>query len=1270
MMKKYIQSISSLMLALTVSVGAMAQDAVIVESENFNAATIPAGWVTFGNDPVDPLASSQVASDGWIFGETDYLIGFWDVPASPDASGFAISNDDDVDQDKSLDFLGSPLVDLVGYDSLELTFDLFLDGAFGSTGSLIVSNDGLTANNISFTLPPFAGWNEITLTVANGQELIVGEPFAFTNQMVFGFVHDDGLDWASGVAIDNFELTGFLPACEATGTQMPASPVAAVGGSTTTISTMQNTGGQYSVVTNIAGSTQYDIAHSGGAYVTVRTGSASGPILDAGFAPLSITTLSTDDLYIVWTDDEFCGTGGGTATNTSSITGGAAVCAATSGTLENSTPASACLGDELVAATDVAPSVPAGFQLAYVVTTDPSLTVVDGPNPTPTYTPTVAGTYTIHAIVFDPADAGTIVGAAASGGAAVAALFEENGGALCGSLDVVGATYTVVVCPDNDNCEDATPLECGSVLAGTNVNSFANFGGLPQGVWYSFEGNGQDVTYSTCQTTSGFDTGIWLLTSDDGCTGLFTIEENNDDFCGVQSQITRYAHPDTTYYLFVGAWGTGAATLEGEFTVDASCACPAGLDAGTLTANATTACLDSNGEAVLSATEGTAPVVPEGYGITYVLTSNPGLIIEDAGATPDFTVDAGGEYTIHTLVSANTLDLGVVVFGTTPATAVLGIVTGDDNICAALDVTGTGTITVNAPEVGATVADASEVCLVGTAEIGAESDGNEVVPAGYAVAYVLTTDPNLTIVDANTTGDFTVATDGDYIIHTLVYDPTEIAAFGPLVGLEGGAVAALLFENGGDTYCASLDVTGAPITVIDCTPPANDLCAGAIVVTCGSSTAGNTEFATATDAPATVSEGLWYVFTGTGDNITASVCGATWDTEIVVSEGGCGSQSVVASDDDGCPGTIGSGLASEVTFLSTLGVDYYIYVADFSTTTGAGGNTGEFDLTITCVPPATPLANDEPCDAIALVAGLNGTYTNVGATAASWEETAVPQSSCNDQLGWCSFESTPNVTNSTWFSFVAPASGKATVTIGGDVDSQVALFSGTSCQDIAAGTGTFLAGNDDGAGSNGFLALCDLNPGETYFLMVDGYANDEGEYTVTLTEEDLTSGFSASAAGLVVDFTDASTSTNTIEDWAWDFDDAAATSTDEDPTHTFSADGTYNVCLTVTDENGCEDTYCENVQVADITTSIAEAIENGMAVYPNPSNGEFVVEISGVEADVQLVVMDVTGRTVFTEGATLNGNFRKSLNLNVAKGTYLLQVATVEGLVTRKIQIN
>jgi len=83
--------------------------------------------------------------------------------------------------------------------------------------------------------------------------------------------------------------------------------------------------------------------------------------------------------------------------------------------------------------------------------------------------------------------------------------------------------------------------------------------------------------------------------------------------------------------------------------------------------------------------------------------------------------------------------------------------------------------------------------------------------------------------------------------------------------------------------------------------------------------------------------------------------------------------------------------------------------------------------------------------------------------------------------------------------------------------------------------------------------------------------------------------------------------------------------------------------------------------------------ENGMEeinIYPNPSNGQFVVEVAGVKGDAQIAVMDVTGRQVYTEGVIMNGSFRKELNLNVAKGTYLLQISTAEGLVTHKIQIH
>ncbi len=74
---------------------------------------------------------------------------------------------------------------------------------------------------------------------------------------------------------------------------------------------------------------------------------------------------------------------------------------------------------------------------------------------------------------------------------------------------------------------------------------------------------------------------------------------------------------------------------------------------------------------------------------------------------------------------------------------------------------------------------------------------------------------------------------------------------------------------------------------------------------------------------------------------------------------------------------------------------------------------------------------------------------------------------------------------------------------------------------------------------------------------------------------------------LVVQFSDASTSTGTIISWDWDFDDGA---TDDvpNPVHTFVGPGMeYNVCLTVTDDLAQMDTYCFTVTILD--NPIAEA---------------------------------------------------------------------------------
>jgi len=85
-------------------------------------------------------------------------------------------------------------------------------------------------------------------------------------------------------------------------------------------------------------------------------------------------------------------------------------------------------------------------------------------------------------------------------------------------------------------------------------------------------------------------------------------------------------------------------------------------------------------------------------------------------------------------------------------------------------------------------------------------------------------------------------------------------------------------------------------------------------------------------------------------------------------------------------------------------------------------------------------------------------------------------------------------------------------------------------------------------------------------------------------------GYTYNVSGLTATFTDASTSSFTIISWTWNFGDSQ-TSTSQNPSHTYAAGGTYNVCLTITDSHGCHSTTCHSVT----------------AVGPNPCHASFTL---------------------------------------------------------------
>ena len=93
------------------------------------------------------------------------------------------------------------------------------------------------------------------------------------------------------------------------------------------------------------------------------------------------------------------------------------------------------------------------------------------------------------------------------------------------------------------------------------------------------------------------------------------------------------------------------------------------------------------------------------------------------------------------------------------------------------------------------------------------------------------------------------------------------------------------------------------------------------------------------------------------------------------------------------------------------------------------------------------------------------------------------------------------------------------------------------------------------------------------------------------------------------------------------------------------------------------------------STGIREVMtpSNNLVVFPNPSQGEFtlIVPQSDLKENVLVRVIDVKGAVVMHKELTPSGNGTYRLKLDApAKGIYMLEVQTVNGLKKQRISVN
>jgi len=166
----------------------------------------------------------------------------------------------------------------------------------------------------------------------------------------------------------------------------------------------------------------------------------------------------------------------------------------------------------------------------------------------------------------------------------------------------------------------------------------------------------------------------------------------------------------------------------------------------------------------------------------------------------------------------------------------------------------------------------------------------------------------------------------------------------------------------------------------------------------------------------------------------------------------------------------------------------------------------------------------------------------------------------------------------------------------------------------------------------------------------DDGATDSASQSVTVTPPNAppTADFTFSTTDLTADFTDTSTDGDgTVTGWSWAFGDGN-TSTAQSPDHAYASAGTYDVSLTITDDDGATDSASQSVTVTP----------------PNaPPTADFTFSTNDLTADFTDTSTDSDGTVTswswdFGDGNTSTA--QSPSHTYAAKGTYIVSLTITD----------
>jgi PKD repeat protein len=135
--------------------------------------------------------------------------------------------------------------------------------------------------------------------------------------------------------------------------------------------------------------------------------------------------------------------------------------------------------------------------------------------------------------------------------------------------------------------------------------------------------------------------------------------------------------------------------------------------------------------------------------------------------------------------------------------------------------------------------------------------------------------------------------------------------------------------------------------------------------------------------------------------------------------------------------------------------------------------------------------------------------------------------------------------------------------------------------------------------------------------------------------------------------------------YEWDFGDGSNISTEKNPYHAYTNNGTYDVTLRVYTENECFAMTEKSIEVGSGTLKVEELNKNGIKISPNPTNGKFFIEFKNSTKMETIKIRNINGQLL------VNKKIKSKKELidlsSFGKGVYMITLNGESAPVRHKI---